>query len=354
MTVLLGYMAMQEIWGKVAKKYNRIVVLNIQGFSGRLPIANVDRIRKVEGVKDAVPYAWYGGDYKDERMPFAQFGTDADHAFNVWEELIIAPEQLKAWQEDRQGCVVDRQLAEKRGWRIGDRIPIKGTYYPFNLDLRLCGVFDAPQYTDSLWFHWSYLDEGLRGMNARGAGNSGTIFAKTTGADVIPQVIAAIDGQFASSTTPTRTQTEAAFAQMFADMIGNLRLYILLIGTVVVFALSLVTANTMAMSMRERTTEVAVLKALGFERSRILSMVLGESCMISLLGGILGVALGCALLEAVHHFSAQIFPVGIADFAGPWLLGLLAIAAAIGLVSGIVPAIRAAQSSVVNGLRRVI
>jgi putative ABC transport system permease protein len=153
MTVLNGYMAMQKVWGEEAKKNNRIVVLNIQGFSGALPIANVEKVRETPGVRDAVPYAWFGGDFKDERMPFAQFATDADHAFNVWDEFKIDPAQLSAWQADRQGCVVDRQLAEKRGWKIGDRIPIKGTFYPFNLDLKLVGMYDAPQYTDSLWFH---------------------------------------------------------------------------------------------------------------------------------------------------------------------------------------------------------
>lgn len=353
MTVLHGYMAMQNVWSGEAKKYNRVVVMNIQGFSGALPIAYVDKVRRVKGVKDAVPYAWFGGDYKDEKMPFAQFATDADHAFNVWEEFSIDPDQLKAWCANRQGCVVDRELAEKRGWKIGERIPIKGTFYQFDLDLELVGMFDAPQYTDSLWFHWTYLDEGLKQAKAFGTGNSGTIFAKATSAQAIPEVIRTIDAEFASSDNPTRTQTEAAFAQMFTDMLGNIQEYIRNIGLAVVFSLSLVAANSMAMSMRERTTEIAVLKAIGFRRGRVLLMILGESCLISLLGGLLGVALGCAFLELIHGVSVQFFPMGIADLAGPWLLVLLAIAAGIGLASGIVPGIRATQLSVIDGLRRV-
>jgi len=354
MTVLHGYMAMQAAWGNEAKKYNRVVVMNIQGFSGELPIANVDRIRRIEGVTDAVPHAWYGGNYRDERMPFAQFGTDAKHAFNVWNEYTIDPDQLNAWQNNRQGCVADRRLAEKRGWQIGDRIPLKGVLYPFDLDLKLCGVYDAPQSTGSIWFHWEYLDEGLRQMNAFGTGDSGTIRARVNNAGTIPDVIKAIDTQFASSQNPTRTQTEAAFAQMFTDMLGNIQAYIRNIGLAVVFSLSLVAANAMAMSMRERTTEIAVLKAIGFPRGRVLRMILGESCSIALLGGVLGVALGCGFLEALHNISSRYFRFGIADMAGPWLLVLLAVAVGIGLVSGVVPAVRAAQLSVIDGLRRVI
>ena len=353
MTVLHGYMAMQSVWAGEAKKYNRVVVMNIQGFSGKLPIAYVDKVRRVKGIKDAVPYAWFGGDYKDEKMPFAQFGTDPEHAFHVWEEFSIDPDQLKAWCANRQGCVVDRELAEKRGWKIGERIPIKGTFYQFDLDLELCGVFDAPQYTDSLWFHWEYLDEGLKQAKAAGTGNSGTIFAKAESTQAIPEVIRAIDSEFASSENPTRTQTEAAFAQMFTDMLGNIQQYIRNIGLAVVFSLSLVAANSMAMSMRERTTEIAVLKAIGFPRARVLLMILGESCLIALLGGVLGMALGCAFLEFIHGISSQFFPMGIKDLAGPWLLVLLGIAAGIGLASGIVPGLRATQLSVIDGLRRV-
>jgi putative ABC transport system permease protein len=354
MTVLYGYMAMQGEWGKEAEKYHRIVVMNSQGFSGLLPIAYVDRIRNTPGVKNAVPYSWYGGNYKEEQMPFAQFGTDPKNVFKVWEEFSIDPQQLEAWQETRNGCVVDRRLAAKRGWEIGERIPLKGTYYPFNLDLVLVGTFDTPKNTDSLWFHWEYLDEGLRQMNAPGSGNAGTIFAKTEQAALVPTVSQAIDDRFASSENPTRTQSEAAFAQMFADMLGNIQAYIRNIGLAVVFSLSLVAATSMAMSIRERTTEIAVLKAIGFSRLRVLVLILGEACSITLVGGLVGVAIGCGCLQLMHLASAQFFPFAIYEMLGPWLLYLVIVSAGIGLASGIVPAIRAAQLSVIDGLRRVV
>ncbi len=355
MTLLYGYLAMQDQWGGEASKHNRIVVMNTQGFSGALPIAYVDRVRGMEGIEAAVPYAWYGGSYKDQPMPFAQFATDPMQVFDVWNEYKIDPAQLKAFQENRQGCVADRRLAKRMKWEIGERIPLKGTFYTFDLDLTLVGVFDAPQTNDSLWFNWYYLDEGLRNANAqRAAGNSGTIFARTKGASEMASVSKAIDDRFASSDNPTRTQSEAAFAQMFTDMLGNVQTLIFYIGLAVVFSLTLVAANAMAMSMRERTTEIAVLKALGFSKARVLFFVLGESIGISFFGGILGVTFGCLCFEAVHRTMPQVVPISILEMTGPWIALLLLTAAGIGLISGLVPAVRAARLSVIDGLRRVI
>jgi len=345
---------MQDVWGNQAKVYNRIVVMNSQGFSGKLPIAYVDRVRRTEGVKAAVPFSWFGGTYKDERMPFAQFGTDAKQVFDVWKEYAIAPEQLAAWQKNRQGCVVDGRMAERRGWKIGEKIPLKGTYYPFDLELEMVGTFDAPQPTESLFFHWDYLDEGLKAKHAdQQAGNAGTIFAKAESANVIPTICETLDDRFASSDNPTRTQTEAAFAQMFSDMLGNIQAYIRNIGLAVMFSLTLVSANAMAMAMRERTTEVAVLKAIGFSRQRVLNMILGESCLIAGIGGLLGLVVGAGFLQLMHRAAPQMIPIGLADLAGPWMLWIVGVATGIGLVSGMVPAVRAAQMSVVDGLRRV-
>lgn len=354
MTVLYGFLAMQDDWSKQAKVYNRIVVMNKQGFAGKLPIAYVERVRQAEGVKAAVPYTWFGGMYKDDKMPFAQFGTDSREAFNVWSEFQIAPEQLAAWQKNRRGCVVDRRFAENRGWEIGEQIPIKGTIYPFDLELELVGIFETPKPVESLWFHWDYLEEGLKQKSAlQQAGNAGMIFAKAESASVIPAICQAIDDRYASSDNPTRTQTEAAFAQMFADMMGNIQAYIRNIGLAVMFSLTLVAGNAMAMSMRERTTEVAVLKAIGFSRSRVLNMILGESCLIAAVGGLLGLAVGGGFLQLLHKGVSQMFPLSFWDMAGPWMLWIIGIAAGIGLVSGVIPAIRAAQLSVVDGLRRV-
>jgi len=356
LTVLLGYMAMQDVWGDEAAKNNRIVIMSKEGFAGMLPIAAVDKVRDLPEVKGIVPYSWFGGEYKEEKMSFAQFATDPRHVMEVWDEYEIDPAQLEEWKKDRQGCVVDRRLAEKWGWKLGDRIPIKGTLFPLDLDLRLRGVYDAPMNTDTLWFHREYLDEGLRKIDerTRGVGKVGMVFIKVTNSSVIPGLIDKIDGMFENSDFPTKTQTEAAFAQMFVDMMGGMRLFIILIGVVVVFALTLVAANAMAMSTRERTTEVAVLKAIGFPKARVLRMILGEACLIALMGGLLGVLMGCGLLEGLHVLNPQFFPFRLSEFAGPWLGWLAVIAGFVGLASGIVPSVLAARRSVIDGLRRVI
>jgi putative ABC transport system permease protein len=354
MTVLYGYLAMQDQWGIEAAKNNRIVVMNTQGFAGDVPIAYVDRVRAMPDVKAAVPYSWFGGNYGEEQMPFAQFATDPNSVFDVWDEYKIDPDQLKAFKENRQGCVVDEKLAQRRGWKIGERIRLKGTFMPVDMDLTLVGTFKAPQNTDSLWFSWTYLDESLKAISEIGPGNAGTIFAKVNNASRMAELSQAIDERFASSDNPTRTQTEAAFAQMFTDMLGNVQAYIRVIALAVVFALALVTGNAMAMSMRERTTEVAVLKAIGFSNRRVLFLVIGEASLISMFGGALGIGMGSFCIESLHRLSPQIFPLSIVEMAGPWLIFIFAVSAGIGFVSGLVPAIRSAQLSVIDGLRRVI
>ena len=353
MTVLYGFLASQETWKNGAAQANRIVVMNIQGFSGKLPISSVDDVRSTKSVAAAVPFAWFGGSYQDEQMPFAQFATDPEYVFDVWPEYSIPPEQLEAFKTNRQGCVLDRRIAERRGWKVGDRVPLKGAIYPFDLDLEISGIFDSPKNTDSLYFHWDYLNEGLKQQSYPNIDNAGTIFARISSSDSIPTVIKSIDDKFGSSDTPTRSQTEAAFAQMFVDMLGNVQVLIRNIGLAVVFSLSLVTANSMAMAIRERVTEIAVLKAIGFPRSRVLFMVLGEACTISMLGGFLGVGMGCLFLQGMNRLLPQFFPFTVMEMLGPWISYGLIAAALLGLISGIVPAIRAAQMSVIDGLRRI-
>lgn len=353
MTVLYGFLASQDTYKNSAAQANRIVVMNIQGFSGRLPISMVDDVRTMKSVVAAVPFSWYGGAYQDEKMPFAQFATDPAKLFDVWPEYSIPPEQLEAWKKNRQGCVVDRRIAERRGWKVGDRVPLKGSIFSFDLDLEISGIFDSPKNTDSLYFHWDYLNEGLRQKKSADLDNAGTIFARVQSSSDIPLVIRGVDDRFGSSDTPTRSQTEAAFAQMFIDMLGNVQVLIRNIGIAVVFSLSLVTANSMSMAMLERVTEIAVLKAIGFSRGRILVMVLGEACLISMLGGFVGVSMGCVFLEGMNRILPQFFPFTVLEMLGPWVSYGLIAALCLGFCSGVVPAIRAAQMSVVDGLRRI-
>jgi putative ABC transport system permease protein len=289
-------------------------------------------------------------------MPFAQFGTDAERFFVVYDELTIPPDQLKAWQQDRAGCVVGRKLAEDLKLKVGDLLPLKGVLYRFDLNLTIRGVYDgSPDSGRWCIFHWVYLEEGLkRDFGGKGAGNAGLILAKVKSGALMPVVSRKIDDAYRASDAPTRTQTEAAFSAMIAEMWGDLRGFIGDVGLAVVFALICVAGNAMAMAMRERTTEVAVLRAIGFGKSVIVSMVLTESVLVSGLGGVFG-ALGAKLI--FDRFDVAPYTAGfLSYFSVPWPTALLGLAASllIGFASGIIPAVRAAQLPVVTGLRKVI
>ena len=356
MTILYGYLAMQKVAEAEAAKHDRLVVLNKLGFASYLPIAYVERLRKMDGVVDATPFSWFGGNYKDQQMFFAQFGVEPKVAFDVFDEYLMPAEQVAAFKENRQGCVADKRLAEQMDWQLGERIPLQGTIYQYNLDLELVGIFEAPANTGALWFNWNYLDEELKRGGTGFSGNAGMIYAKCKVSDEVAIVSEEIDAMFANSENATRTRTEAAMQRMFADMLGDVQTYVRYISLAVVFALALVAATAMAMSMRERTTEIAVLKAIGFSKQRVLALVLGESTMISILGGLFGIAGGLGALQLLSSVpvAAALFPIPVKDLAGMWLVGLVMVAAGIGFVSGLVPAVLAAQLSVVNGLRRVV
>jgi putative ABC transport system permease protein len=352
MTVLYGFATLNDQLVPELAKANRMIVMSKDGFTTTIPINTLTYVRERPGVKSAIPLSWYIGLYKDEKMAtFAQLGTDAKELFNVWTEFKIDPEQLKTWQETRTGCIVDRRNAERRGWKIGEHIPLKGNNYGFDLDLVLCGIYDGPEFINDLYFHWDYLNEQLRTRNDPKVDTTSILFLKADSAAAVERLVPEIDTRYESSDAPTLTQSHQAFAAMFSKFAGNLQVYVRNIGLAVVFALTLVAGNAMAMSMRERTTEIAVLKAIGFQRWLVLVMVLGESILIALMGGSVGVAAGRGTWSTVHYFWPQYIPL---DWMAPAVLvyGVL-VAGAVGFASGIGPALRAAGLSVIGGLRRV-
>jgi putative ABC transport system permease protein len=335
--------------------YNRIAVLHEAGLAGQLPIAYVDRVRKIPGVQVASPMSWFGGNYREETVQFAQFGADAETIFQVYGENEIPADQLKAWQDDKTGCVVGAVIARNKGWKIGDKIPLKGNIYPVDLELTVRGIYDGPSTADREWvlFHFEYMDESLREQRDPSAGNAGIIMLRAASSDKISSVMQAIEEAFASSDAPVKPMTEKQFEQSFMEMMGNVRGFIRYTSIAVVIALLCVAANTMAMSVRERTREVALLKAIGFPQTSVLGLFLSESVLIGLLGGVAG-ALGAKLLFGMVDLS-KVAP-GLGLFYIPWKTALagLGIAAAVGFFSGIIPAWRAAHVSVVDGLRKVV
>lgn len=355
-TLLYGYLEFQDELAGASAQFNRLVVTHRQGITSLLPVSHVDKVRAIEGVKAAAGMSWFGGKYKDDKLPFAQFATDPNNIFNVYEEYHVPPEELSKWQHDRTGCVVGKRIARNRGWKIGDKILLKGDVYAVDLELTIDGIYDGAETADldMLWFQWAYLDEALKARRSAIAGMIGIVSVKAVSAAALPEVARRIDRRLVGSDAPARAMTEQAFQQMFMEMIGNVQAFIRNTALAVVFSLVCVAGNAMAMSLRERTREVAVLKAIGFQRRTILGLVLGEAIAISLLGGVCG-SLGAKGLFSVVDMSQIPIP-GLNMFYIPWITAIygLVLSAGIGLLSGVLPAWRAARISVVDGLRRVV
>ena len=364
MMILYSFFAMSDEVSASARIFNRIATLNANGFAGKIPIAYVREVGQLEGVLAATPFSWYGGKYKDEILPFAQFAVDPQTVFTVMSELTIPDDQLKAFRESKDGCVIGRKLAEDKKLKVGDPLPLKGDAFPVDLDLTIRGIYDGPSDRDlrMCLVSFAYFDESLKRVASRStssstpargglSGNAGMIFTRCRTAADMPVLCKKIDDLYRNSDFPTRTQTEEAFGKMFEEMMGDLKGMIFWIGFAVVFSLLFVAGNSMAMSMRERTTEVAVLKAIGFNKSLILFLVMTESILVAGAGGVarlLGCKGLCDLVD-ISRYTAGFLPF----FYVPWSVALvgLGVSLLVGFVGGIYPAFRAATLPVIDGLR---
>jgi len=368
MMILLAFFAINNEVAVQSRDYNRIVTMNANGFAGMVPIAFVGEVSRMDGVVAATPFSWFGGKYHDEVMPFSQFAVDAETIFTVRDELTVAPDQIKAFKENKDGCVIGSKLARDRQLRVGDPLPLKGDYYPVDMNLTVRAIYNGSSRSDQRMclFRFDYLDEALKRAtvsssggsltpsSAKMAGNAGTIFIKCKNADIMPSLGKKIDDLYRNSDFPTRTQTEEAFNKMFADMLGDLKSAIYGIGLAVVVALLFVAGNAMAMAMRERTTEVAVLKAIGFPKGLVLFLVLTEAVVVAGLGGAIGALGSKAFFDYVDiaPYTGGFLPF----FYVSWNIAIfgLCVSLFVGLVSGLFPALLAANSSVINGLRKVV
>ncbi len=339
-----------------SRGFNRLVVMSAQGFTQPVPIARVAEFVAMPGVVAVTPFSWYGGKYNEEVMPFAQFAVDPSAFFTVYNEFVIPASQIKDWQEDRTGCVIGRKTAVERKIKIGDPFPLKDGVYPFNLNLTVRGIYDGPSNRDlrACYFHWDFLEEGLKKLDSKASGNAGIVVLKCKDESQMPAICSKIDEAAINSDTPTRTQSEEAFGQMFAEMIGDFKWIIIFIGLAVGISLLCVTANAMAMALRERTTEVAVLKAIGFGKPLVVALVLAESILIAGIGGVIGafgIKLFCDVVD-LSKYSAGMLPFFYVPWSTAW--GGLVVAMGIGVFSGLFPAVQASRLSVVNGLRKVV
>jgi len=332
---------------------DRLVVINRAGLINVIPLAYRDKILRIKGVKAVTHNNWFGGVYQDEKNFFPQFVIDPENQRQVMTEMNVPDDQWNNFVKDRQGAIVGGTLAKRFGWKIGDRIPVKNALYgptktwDFNID----GIYtnkntggDESQF----WLQWDYFHENIPDVIKS---MIGWYVVKLDSPDDSVRVAAAIDSGFANSSTETKTETESAFQAGFAKQLGNIEFLILTIGGVVFFTLLLVTGNTMAISVRERTGELAVLKAIGYPDRFVLFFVLSEALVIALIGGLIGLGLAVLAIPVVGAALNGLLPPLLLSVS---VLSLgLAFAVFVGAASGFLPGIGAMRLRVVDALRRV-
>ncbi len=328
----------------------RLVTRNKVSLAFPMPQSYREKIRQIPGVREVGISQWFGGKYIDDRPEhmFAQFAQEPDKLFALRPEDQIPEDQKKAFQQERTACVASSALSERMHWHLGDRITLQGTIFPMNLELTLRGIFHDPREVDVLYFNREYFEESLPPGRR---GNAGTINILANSVEDVPRIEKAVDEMFRDATVQTKTETESAFSLSFLAFLGNVKMFLLSVCAAVTFTILLVSANTIAMSVRERVREVGVLKTLGFTRGTILGILLAESVTISLAGGVLGLGLATLLTRLIRHapaFNAEIKSLTLLPPVG---LLCLAVAAMIGLASAFVPAFNAARTPIVEALR---
>jgi len=315
-----------------------------------LPSFYREKIRAIPDVVHVAPMTWFGGKYKDDRPEnfFAQFATDPTEYMEVAADKVIPPEQVEAWQHDQTGCLVDQALAAKHGWKLGDRVVLQGTIFPTNLELTIRGIYTIDPPNNSLYFNAKYLEESVSWFKD----TAGFYFTRVDSPAAVARVTRAVDDMFHNLPAPTKSESEKAFQLDFIATLGNVKAFILSICGAVVFTILIVSANTMAMSIRERTREVAVLRTLGFTRRRILSLCLGESVTLAVIGGLLGVSFATVLMHLVGKSTAVGVPASM-KVTFPIVVLALVVAAFVGLMSALIPSYNASRTNIVEGLRHI-
>ncbi len=330
---------------------SRLLVRNRVSLAFPMPMYYGDRMRRVPGVREVAMSQWFGGKYKDSRDPknfFARLAIEPDKLFTVRSELQMPEDQKRAFLRERTACVLGRPLADRLGIALGDRLTLVGDIFPVNLDLTVRGIFDAPDNAEVLYFPWKYLEESI----APGRRSQvGTFSILADSPESVPRIARAVDEMFRNSTVQTRTETEQQFGLSFLFLLGNVKAFLLSVCAAVTFTVLLVSANTMAMSVRERIREVGILKTLGFERRDIIGMILGESALISLAGGALGLLLASGLCGAVRNGPIGFDALRRLSIEPGVAAAALGVAVLIGIASSIGPAWSASRTPIVAAIR---
>lgn len=334
---------------------DRLTTMHKTSLIQQFPLSYLNRIRGVDGVVAATSFNWFGGIYQNERNQVAAMTTEPATFFDVYPEYVLPPEQRADWISDRASMIVGRTTAERFGWKVGDIVPLRSAFYRKSdgsdvWDMRLAGIYEAANGDNSsLYFHYDYLNESL---SENGGRNSiGFVIFRIENPDEAAQVSARIDALFANSPAETKTSTERAFIQGFANQMGDIATIVTAVAGAVFFTMLLVTGNTMAQSVRERINEIAVLKTLGYSKHTIAGLVLTESFLITAIGGAVGLGLAALAAQRVGALLAQYFPV-IGIPASAYVTGAVLIVV-LSLLAALLPSLEASRLKITDALRKV-
>jgi putative ABC transport system permease protein len=332
---------------------DRLVLIHKVSLIMPLPVSYQNRLQAVAGVSEVTHNSWFGGVYQDPGNFFAQIAVEPEPFLRIYREFRLPPDQMKAWLADRQGAIAGRDLANRFGWKVGDRIPIQGTIWRprsgtgDTWEFNLVGIYDGDRGVDKtqFFFRYDYLDENRQ----FGQGLVGWYIVKVDDPARSLELARTFDDMFANSPEETKTTTEKGFVESFAAQIGDIGSIMMAILAAVLFTILLVVANTMAQSVRERTSELAVLKTLGFSNAAVLALVLAESLFIAMLGGALGLGVAWLIVRQGDPTGGMLPAYMLPErdlVTGAWLM------AALGVLAGALPAIQAMRLRITDALRR--
>jgi putative ABC transport system permease protein len=349
---ILQTMRMALTGGAELAGADRLVTIHKVSLIQPLPESYLTRVRALDGVRVASSHDWFGGVYQEDRNQVVAIAVDQPTFFEVYSEYTLPEDQKKAWLAERTGAIVGSGLAERFGWKVGDTIPLRSNIFT-NSDgtqvwqMKIMGIYQATNGdTQSLYFHHDYLDES-RTFNRD---LIGWIVIRLNDPNQAVDVAKRVDALFANSSTETKTSTEKAFAQGWANQMGNIGAIVSAVASAVFFTMLLVIANTMGQSVRERTNELAVMKTLGFSSFAVTAMVIGEALLLTLLGAAIGLGLAFFASIGLAKMLGQFLPT-IGMPPDTFVLGI-AIALLLGAIASALPSAQAWQLRIVDALRR--
>ncbi|MBI5589012.1 MAG: ABC transporter permease [Deltaproteobacteria bacterium] len=340
--------------GVEASSASRLVTRNAISLIFTLPISYKEKIRSVDGVSIVSYGNWFGGIYIDEKNFFANFAIEPRTYFDLYSEFLLSSDETAAFFRERKACVAGQKLARRFGWNIGDTITLRGTIFPGNWNFVLRGIYQGKDKTideNQFFFHWEYLNETIKKNYPRRADQVGFYMIGLKRPDLAAATSEAVDALFKNSYAETLTETEKAFQMSFVTMSEAIITVIQLVSYVIIVIIMAVVANTMAMSVRERTGEYAVFKTLGFGRKYLAALILGESLTLTATGGLLGMGLTFPAARAFGQAVGQFFPVFHVSTETIWMD--MAAAAMVGIVAAVIPIWRVVQIRIAKGLGRI-